>query len=940
MRHLIPLLLIVVLPSLAMSYAEIHPTTAVPGSLSVIDFGANPTGTSDSSDAMQATISAVNASSDINTMYIPCGTYKLGRDDYPASGLTAISFWSDFKDGIKIQGENEQCVFFDVNDAVDNGLWFIQMCPDEEADGNVCKTAATITDPYALPSYWEISGIAFRDQDPDAHQGVGEETHGVVMGGVGGTYRDITCSHMGDECIAHWIARDAKHYNIHIGSVGISNPADAVDISAMTFSGTTATITSVAHGIASTNGFPQSVKITVTGADFDDIPGAATSITIDGREVQMDWDAAHGHSSGNLLYKVEGLTETLLNGTFWVSSADDNPGSGITTYYLPEETCNVISPTAVLREPWATGQAYDVGDIVKPTVANDFWFTVEKAGTTGGTEPTWDTTFRGITEPASSTPRYSAIPDTPCPTTCAGACLTSAAISYDLYNSNGVDWLGSVTDADTITFTMNGTPQANSTGAARKVLWGNGGAGISIQRTIGCDINGVYAKDDSDYASNRSAKVIHLENFAAVNDPIENCVIQNVHDEGFGGLSVVEVNTSFDRTTTGLTVNDVFSVMENPWSMPINTTGGGVQRKSSFSNINTKAPQNYASSVFESSFTELLVDTSFPFVDALTVRSDGGNTFDAITIKNAPRTALKPLGTDPAMKVTNYNATNIGSNGNVNLSNSVGGAGVLASNTDFFGKLIVDGFNIEMNYSGDYCQWGLNVSMRNGTCTNAGRFSMRDGDLYENVITQALYGGISAGIRPGVAAIRNTINYTTGIGIDVSANDVLVDGNTLVGSVNQCMKVAGDDNIVSNNKGSCSASIALWGLTTLDNLTAVDNVFSGMLRTDAGTGHKFLRNRVGSITLFTNGTNVDIIDNEVAGDIQINQSGAGTTDNVKVRGGSADNVLNEAGSTTTEMTNIDVSRVNVTTAINMAGAGVATCLDNIVAGTLDAGTCP
>src|SRR5688572_29551914 len=42
---------------------------------------------------------------------------------------------------------------------------------------------------------------------------------------------------------------------------------------------------------------------------------------------------------------------------------------------------------------WASATAYAVGDAVKPTTRNSYWYRCTVAGTSAGTEPSWPTTL-------------------------------------------------------------------------------------------------------------------------------------------------------------------------------------------------------------------------------------------------------------------------------------------------------------------------------------------------------------------------------------------------------------------------------------------------------------------------------------------------------------------------------------------------------------------
>ena len=68
---------------------------------------------------------------------------------------------------------------------------------------------------------------------------------------------------------------------------------------------------------------------------------------------------------------------------------------------------STTNPNSTTASTWATGVAYNVNDYVKPTVANQFMYKVTKAGTTGGTEPSWSTTEGNVV--TDGTVEYTAI---------------------------------------------------------------------------------------------------------------------------------------------------------------------------------------------------------------------------------------------------------------------------------------------------------------------------------------------------------------------------------------------------------------------------------------------------------------------------------------------------------------------------------------------------
>lgn len=85
--------------------------------------------------------------------------------------------------------------------------------------------------------------------------------------------------------------------------------------------------------------------------------------------------------------KVNSLTEATWT-TVGKGSNPLNP-TGLKSIGTNGTTTN---PHASTASTWASGVPYNVGDYVKPTVANGFIYKVTLAGTTGGTEPTWTLT--------------------------------------------------------------------------------------------------------------------------------------------------------------------------------------------------------------------------------------------------------------------------------------------------------------------------------------------------------------------------------------------------------------------------------------------------------------------------------------------------------------------------------------------------------------------
>jgi hypothetical protein len=88
-------------------------------------------------------------------------------------------------------------------------------------------------------------------------------------------------------------------------------------------------------------------------------------------------------------------------GGFGVRYADKTTAeaAGWNVYYENGGSSSALTYTLtpVDADDWAASTAYALGDIVIPTSPGNYEYVCSTAGTTGGTEPTWDTTEGGTT---------------------------------------------------------------------------------------------------------------------------------------------------------------------------------------------------------------------------------------------------------------------------------------------------------------------------------------------------------------------------------------------------------------------------------------------------------------------------------------------------------------------------------------------------------------
>jgi len=99
---------------------------------------------------------------------------------------------------------------------------------------------------------------------------------------------------------------------------------------------------------------------------------------------------------------------------------------------------------------WASAHAYSLGTYVKPSVSTGYYYVVTTAGTSGGTEPVWNTTIGGTTTDGSVTWTTVAIPS-----------ITNYWGFYQLDSAarnffNGRTLIGTATDDGTNKLQVNG----------------------------------------------------------------------------------------------------------------------------------------------------------------------------------------------------------------------------------------------------------------------------------------------------------------------------------------------------------------------------------------------------------------------------------------------------------------------------------------------------
>lgn len=77
--------------------------------------------------------------------------------------------------------------------------------------------------------------------------------------------------------------------------------------------------------------------------------------------------------------------------------ADNGSTGNKSSEYVASGGITVLD--TVVKEPaaWVASTAYVVGDIVRPTVNNGYFYKCTTAGTSGSSEPTWGTTVGGTT---------------------------------------------------------------------------------------------------------------------------------------------------------------------------------------------------------------------------------------------------------------------------------------------------------------------------------------------------------------------------------------------------------------------------------------------------------------------------------------------------------------------------------------------------------------
>lgn len=188
-----------------------------------------------------------------------------------------------------------------------------------------------------------------------------------------------------------------------------------VAISSITRSGTTATAT-----VASTSSLANGDTLTISGATQSayNISAVITvtgpthfTYTVAGSPTTPATGApVYNTSMGALIYRVGNLGEATVERANFKSEL-----RGLTQAYtrvigeLTSPGCRTTlgSPLCKVKfspPAWSASTAYaqlngdaNVGSIVKPTVANGRWFYASVAGTSGGTEPSWNLTVGGTT---------------------------------------------------------------------------------------------------------------------------------------------------------------------------------------------------------------------------------------------------------------------------------------------------------------------------------------------------------------------------------------------------------------------------------------------------------------------------------------------------------------------------------------------------------------
>lgn len=65
----------------------------------------------------------------------------------------------------------------------------------------------------------------------------------------------------------------------------------------------------------------------------------------------------------------------------------------LTNYYTLLSTCKSLLTTGFTPMTWTALTPYSTNDLIKPTVANGYYYRCIQAGTSASTQPTWPTTF-------------------------------------------------------------------------------------------------------------------------------------------------------------------------------------------------------------------------------------------------------------------------------------------------------------------------------------------------------------------------------------------------------------------------------------------------------------------------------------------------------------------------------------------------------------------
>lgn len=113
------------------------------------------------------------------------------------------------------------------------------------------------------------------------------------------------------------------------------------------------------------------------------------------------FDIRFTSSNGTTLLKYEredfAIATNKATGNFFVKvpSVSSSADTEIYIYYGKSDATDGAIPRGV--SDWEADTAYSVGDYIKPTTLNGFYYICTTAGTSGSTEPTWNETDGGTT---------------------------------------------------------------------------------------------------------------------------------------------------------------------------------------------------------------------------------------------------------------------------------------------------------------------------------------------------------------------------------------------------------------------------------------------------------------------------------------------------------------------------------------------------------------